>query len=109
MTDSIKTSLKEHSKLTKCYYKNGQKKNDHEKLLEKSSDCTKENLEAKNNYILKMTTKRQNSKTASKTYWAILCRLLYKKEISAIPPLLVNVKFVSDFCEKTNLLITFLC
>ena len=29
-------------------------------LLEKSSDCTKEILEAKNNYILKMTTNLQD-------------------------------------------------
>ena len=46
MTDSIK-----------CYYKNGQKKSDYEKLLEKSSDCTKEILEAKNSYIFKITIK----------------------------------------------------
>ena len=57
MTNSIKRSLKERSKLTKCYYKNDQKKSDYEKLLEKSSDCTKEILEAKSNYFLKMTVK----------------------------------------------------
>ena len=82
-------------------------KSDYEKL-EKSSDCTKEILEAKNNYILKMTTKLQDPKTAAKTYRAILSRPLYKKKIPAIPPLFVNGKFVSDFCEKENLLITFL-
>ena len=65
MTNNIKRSLKQHSKLTKCYYKNGQKKND-EKLIEKSSDCTKEILEAKNFYFLKMTTKLQDQKTAAK-------------------------------------------
>ena len=37
-------------------------KSDYEKL-EKSSDCTKEILEAKNNYIVKMTTKLQDPKT----------------------------------------------
>ena len=62
MTNNIKRSLKERSKLTKCYYKNRQKKRDYEKLLEKSSDCTKEILKAKNNYILKMTTKLPSSK-----------------------------------------------
>ena len=46
MTDSIK-----------CYYKNGEKKSDYEKLLEKSSDSTKEILEAKKSYILKITIK----------------------------------------------------
>ena len=41
MTNNIKRSLKERSTLTKCYYKNSQKKSDYEKLLEKSSDSTK--------------------------------------------------------------------
>ena len=102
-----RASLKERSKLTKCYYKNGQKKSDYEKLLEKSSDCNREILEAKNNYILKMTTTFQDPKTAAKMYWVILSRLLYKKKVLAIPPLFVNGKFVSDFREKANLLITF--
>ena len=89
--------------MTKYYHKNGQKKSDYEKLLEKYSDSTKEILEAKNNYTLKMTTKLQDPKTAAKTCWAILSRLLCKKIIPAIPPLFVNGKFVSDFCEKANL------
>ena len=67
MTDSIKKSLKKHSKLSKSYYKNRQKKSDYEKLLEKSSDCTIEFLEAKNNYIFKITRKLQDPKTQSKT------------------------------------------
>ena len=77
ITDSIKRSLKKRSKLTKCYYKNRQKKSDYEKL---------EILEDKNNYIFKITTKLQDPKTAEKTYWDILCRLLYKKKIPAIAP-----------------------
>ena len=35
--------------------------------------------------------------------WAILSGLLYKKNIPAIPPLFVNGKFTSYFCEKANL------
>ena len=49
-----------------------------------------------------MTDKLQNPSTARKTYLAILNLLLYNKKISAIPPLLVDGKFVSDFCEKAN-------
>ena len=92
---------KVRSKLNKCYYKNGQKNSDYEKLLENSSDYAKEILEAKNSYIFKMITKHQ--KTAAKTYWAILSRLLYKKKAPAIPPLFVNGKFVLDFFEKANI------
>ena len=107
MADSIKRSLKERPKLVGCYYKNGQKRSDLEKLFEKSSDCTKEILEAKIDCIFKMTTKLQSLKTAAKTYWAILIGLLYNKKIPAIT--FISGKFISDFCEKANLSITFLC
>ena len=54
MTDIIKKSLKGRCKLTKFFYKNGQRKVDHDKVLEKSEECTKQILEAKKNYILKI-------------------------------------------------------
>ena len=98
ITDSLKRSLKKRSKLTKCYYKNRQKKSDYEKL---------EILEDKNNYIFKITTKLQDPKTAEKTYWDILCRLLYKKKIPAIAPWFVYGKLASNLCEKSNLLNNF--
>ena len=50
-----------------------------------------------------MTDKLQNPSTAPKTYWAILSHLLYNKKIPAIPPILADGKFVSDFCKKANL------
>ena len=65
-TGNIKKSLKNRCKLTKFFYKNGQRKTDHEKVLEKSAECTQEILEAKKNYILKMTQKLADSNTAPK-------------------------------------------
>ena len=50
-----------------------------------------------------MTSKREDSNTASKTYWSILNRFLYNKKIRTIPPLLVDGNFISNFCEKANL------
>ena len=103
MTDNIKKSLKERCKLTNFFYKNGQRKTDYDKVLEKSEECTKQILEAKKNYILKMTKKLADSNTSPKAYWAILNRLLYNKKIPTIPPLLVDGKLVSDFCKKANI------
>ena len=103
MNGNIKKSLKERSKLTKMFYKNGQKSTDKDKVLAKSAECTKNILEAKNNYILKMTKNLEDSNTAPKTYWAILNRLLYNKKIPAIPPLFIDGKFVSDFYKKANI------
>ena len=101
MKDKIQTLLR--AKLTKMFYKNGQKTTDCEKVLIKSAECTKEILEAKNIYILAMSQKLEDSKTAPKTYWTILNRLICNKKIPAIPPLFVNGNFVSDFSVKANL------
>ena len=53
INDNIKSSLKQRSKWTKIYYKNGLRKSDHIKLLEKSTECTKKILEAKKTVYLK--------------------------------------------------------
>ena len=103
MTDDIKKSLKQRSKLTKYFYENGQRNSDHVKVLQKSGECTNLISEVKKNYTLKMTSKIEDSNTAPKTYWSILNRFLYDKNIPAIPPLLVDGAFISDFCEKANL------
>ena len=107
MTDNIERSLKEIFKLTKCFYKNSQRKTDHDKVLEKSAECTREIFEAKKNYIIKMTKKLADFNTAPKTYWTILNRLLYNKKLPTIPPFFVDGKFVSDFCEKANIFMNF--
>ena len=103
MTANIKKSLKERSKLTKIFYKNGQRKTDREKVLEKATECTNEILAAKKNYILRMSKKLEDSHTALKAYWTILNRLIYNKKIPAIPPLFVDGNFISDFCAKANI------
>ena len=102
MTDNIKKSLKRRSELTKIYYKNVQRNSDHIKVLEKSEECRSLISEAQNNYILKMTSKVEDSNTASKTYWSILNSFLYNKKIPAIPALLVDGSFISDFCGKSK-------
>ena len=44
MNDKVKRCLKERTKLTKFYYKNGQKKEDQEKLEAKAAYCTEQIL-----------------------------------------------------------------
>ena len=95
--------MKESSKLTKSYYKNGQQKSDFDKVLENFADCTNKITQTKKDYINKMTEKLQNPLAAPKTYWAILSRLLYNEKIPSIPQLLADGIFVTDFCEKPSL------
>ena len=95
MTNKTKNLLKERS--------NGQRESDRDKVLEKSAECTREILEAKRQYIVKMTNKLEDAFSAPKTYRNIMNHLLYNKKIPAIPPLLVDGNFVSDYNKKANL------
>ena len=72
-------------------------------VMEESAECTREILEAKRQYILKMTSKLEDAFSAPKTYWNIINHLLYNKMIPAIPPLLVDGNFVSHFNKKADL------
>ena len=72
MTENVKKSLKDRVKLTKYYYWNCQKKEDHEKRRRRSwsakaNTCTKEMPEAKTEYILRMTDKLSNPTATPKT------------------------------------------
>ena len=49
-----------------------------------------------------MASKLEDAFSAPKTYWTIINHLLYNKKIPAIPPLLVDGNFVSDFNKKAN-------
>ena len=64
--------MRERIKLTKYYYKNGQRKEDQEKLEAKAAYCTEQILKAKNDCILRVTNKLNDLNTAPKTYWSIL-------------------------------------
>ena len=108
MTNSIKRSLKESFKLTKCYYKSGQKKSDYEKLLEKSSDCTKQILEAKNNYVLKVTTKLQVQRLLQKRAGLFQVDYFTRKKFQQYHLYLLMVNFSLIVVTKQIFLITFL-
>ena len=55
-----------------------------ETLINQSSKCTKPIIEAKQNYIAKMSSKLDCPDTAWKTYWAIINKFLIKKDTKYI-------------------------
>ena len=71
MNDDIKRCLKGRSKLTKFFYKNGQKREDKGKLEAKSTYCAEQIMKAKNDYTQRMANKLNDPKAAPKTYWSI--------------------------------------
>ena len=110
MTDIIKKSLKERCKLTKFFYKNGQREVDHDKVLEKSEECTKQILEAKKKCIFKRTKNLEDSNTSSKSYWTILVYSVYSiiKNSQQYHLSLLMVRWFQNFVKKQTFLITFL-
>ena len=102
MNTLIISALKKRSILVKRYYRNPSEYNK-ETLINQSNECTKLIIEAKQNYIAKMSSKLDWADTTLSTYWAIINRFLNKKKIPNIPPLLVNNKLVSDFHKKAEL------
>ena len=81
MTNKTNNFLKERSKLTKYFYRNSQRISHRDKVLEKSAEFTKDILEAKKQYIIKMTNKLEDAITVPKTHWTIINHLLYNKRI----------------------------
>ena len=53
MTDKTKILLNRRFKVTKCFYKNGQRESDREKVLEKSAESTRQFLKLKKSIFLK--------------------------------------------------------
>ena len=62
----------------KRYYRNPSEYNK-ETLLNQVNECTKLIIEAKQNYIAKMSSKLDCPETASKTYWSMINIFLNKK------------------------------
>ena len=83
-TDDIKSRSRERSKMIKKYYKYGIMKSDLDGLQEKTDECTKFILDAKEKYVRCMSIKHNDPLTSLKTYWSILHRFLNYRKIPAI-------------------------
>ena len=59
----------------------------------------------KKQYIFHVKSRLEDAFTAAKTYGNLINHLLCKKKIPAIPSLLVDGNFDSDFNKKPNFLI----
>ena len=53
-------------------------------------------------YYQNINRKQNDPSTGSKTYWSIMKALFNGNKVPAIPPLLFNGAFVTDFQEKAK-------
>ena len=54
-------------------------------------------------YYQNINRKQNDPSTGSKTYWSIMKALFNGNKVPAIPPMLFNGAFVTDFQEKANI------
>ena len=104
MNTFIISALNKSSILLKRYYRNPSESNK-ETLINHSNECTKLIIEAKQNYIAKMSSKLDCPDTASTTYWAIINRFLNKKRYQIYRLSLLTTNSYRIFIKKLNYLI----
>ena len=64
--------------------------------------------DAKENYFWTLGRKLSNPTIGRKTYWITLNRIINKKEMTNMPPLLENGISVTNFQKKTDIFNNFL-
>ena len=86
---NIKVALRKRFRLTERYYVNGQVQSDFNLLPSHSKKCTEIILSAKNEYMLRMSKKLNDSLNAPKSYWSICNWFLNNIKMASIPALFV--------------------
>ena len=104
MNTFIISALNKSSILLKRYYRNPSEYNK-ETLINQSNECTKLIIEAKQNYIAKMSSKLDCPDTASKTYSAIINIFLNKKRYQIYRLSLLTASSYRIFIKKLTYLI----
>ena len=107
VSKNIKSALRKRSTLTKRCYVNGQVQSDYNLLQSHSKKCTEMILNAKNEYMLRMSKKLNDPSTAPKSYGSIFSWFLNNKKIPSIPPIFHIGKVLSDFKRKAYLFNSF--
>ena len=59
-------------------------------------------MKRKEDYYRLLSDKLNDPHSSAKSYWSILKSLYNGKKISLIPPILINIKLISNFKEKAN-------
>ena len=88
----------------KNYKRNGKKTEDYELLTKAASEVSQLIEKSKDEYYYQLGKQLKAPNTSAKPYWTILKAFYNKRKIPLIPPLLVNISFITDFKEKANLM-----
>ena len=97
ISNEIKRSLRKKARLYGKYVSNGSKEQDFNNLKTYSTYCSDLISSSKKSYFTRLSNKLSDPQLGPKTYWSILNGILGKVKIPAIPPLIVNNTFETNF------------
>ena len=103
ITDDVKKTVKRKHRVYRRYVKRGRKPEDWTRVKQVKNDATKMITDAKNKYYSRLGEKLCDPNVGIKTYWKALHKIINKKQVMNIPPILVNGVFITNFQNKANL------
>ena len=101
ITPEIKTAIKRKHRVYNKYVKRGQRVDEWENVRVIRNDTSIMITTAKDNYFASLGRKLSNPNISIKKYWSTLNRIINKKNVSNIPPLIQNSIFVTIFLTIT--------
>ena len=90
VTAEVKTAIRRKHRVYKKFLQRGRKQEDWIKVKDVRKETSKIILDAKEKYCLKLGRNLSDPSNGIKTYWTTLNKLMNKKSIAGIPPILEN-------------------
>ena len=103
ITPQLKTVIKHKHRVYNKYVKRGRKPDDWDYVRQVRNETSAMITNTKDDYFVALGRKLSNLINGPKTYWTTLNKIINKKKMTNIPPLLENGMFVTNFQTKANI------
>ena len=107
MKQELTTAIKRKHRVYAKFVKRGRNVEDWNHVKNIQNEKTKMIINAKNEFFLSLGRRLSINLNGPNTYWSILNRLISKKNMTNIPPLLENGRFVTTVEATANLFIEY--
>ena len=102
INDDLKGKVKLKHKLYHRYLRHNRNYEDFVKLEDLLNETDNLIYKSQKEYYQNINRNLNDPSRSNKTYWSIMKTFFNGKKVPAIPPLLLNGAFVTDFQEKTK-------
>ena len=104
VTAEVKTAIRRRHRVYEKFLQRGKKQEDWIKVKDARKETSNIIIYAKVKYYLKLGRNFSDPSNGIKTYWTTLNKLMNKKSIAGIPPILENGIIVTNVDIKANIL-----